>query len=106
MQARTHFFAQGPQFFGVDIIPDAFHVVPVGDNAVFHGVFDLRGSHEGAQGISAKRFGVLCKPGVAFYLEQATKLLSFASYEQIAFYRSCHDAGVLWASDATATDEW
>ena len=37
----TYLFAQGPQFLSIYPTPYPLHVIPIGDNAVFHGVFDL-----------------------------------------------------------------
>jgi hypothetical protein len=37
----TYLFTQSPQFFSIYPTPYPLHVIPIGDNAVFHGVFDL-----------------------------------------------------------------
>lgn len=39
---RTHLLAQRAELLGVDVRPDALHVVPVGDDAVGHRIADLR----------------------------------------------------------------
>lgn len=41
LQACTHFFTQSSQFFSINKVPNSFHIIPICDDAMFDGVFDL-----------------------------------------------------------------
>lgn len=68
-----YLFGHGLEFVRVDKLPDFLHVVPILDNTVFNRILDL---------------------------EQAAQFLGPLADKQVAFNCSCHDPGMLRASDA------
>jgi hypothetical protein len=74
MRARggTHLFAERAQLFCINPIPYAFHVIPVGYDAVFHGVLDL---------------------------QQPPEFLGFPAYENVSLKSTRHNSNVLRPSD-------
>ena len=68
----THLFAERAQLFRINPVPYPLHVVPVGYNAVFHGILDL---------------------------QQTSEFLGFPAYEDIPFKSTCHDPSVLRPPD-------
>jgi hypothetical protein len=69
----TYLLAERTQLFCINPVPYAFHVVPVGYNAVFHGILDL---------------------------QQTPEFLCFSAYKDIPFESTRHDSSVLRPSDA------
>jgi hypothetical protein len=65
-------FTQCLELFGVDVLPDLLHVVPVGDDAVFQRVADL---------------------------EQTAQLLGFLTDKDVSFESAGQDAQVLGTTD-------
>ena len=70
---ETHLLAKRAQLFCINPIPYTLHVVPVGHDAVFHGVFDL---------------------------QQPPEFLGFPANENVPFEGTRHDANVLRPSNA------
>lgn len=70
---HTHLLAQRAQLLRIHPVPDLLHVVPVGHDAVFHGVLDL---------------------------EQTAELLGALADEGLVFQRACEDSDVFGAADA------
>lgn len=60
-------------YFAVNVRPDSLHVIPVGDDSVFHRVSDA---------------------------EQPSMVFGFWSHKQVAFQRASHDADMLRPSHA------
>jgi hypothetical protein len=77
-QVGTDLFAERAQLFRINPIPYAFHIVPVGDDAVFHGVLDL---------------------------QQAPEFLGFPAYEDIPFKSTGHHSNVLRPPDTICERE-
>jgi hypothetical protein len=69
----THLLAERAQLFRIDPVPDTLHVIPVGHNAVFHGILDP---------------------------EQASEFLGFPAYEDVTLESAGHDPSVLRSPDA------
>ena len=69
----THLLAERAQLFRINPVPDALHIVPVGYDAVFHGILDP---------------------------QQTPEFLGFPAYEDVALEGAGHDPSVLRSPDA------
>ena len=73
----THLFAERAQLFCVNPVPYTLHVVPVGHDAVLHGILDL---------------------------QQTSEFLGFPAYEDVPFKSTRHDPSVLRPPDAVESE--
>jgi hypothetical protein len=73
----THLLAERAQLFCINPVPDTLHIVPVGYDAVFHGILDP---------------------------QQTPEFLGFPAYEDVALEGAGHDPGVLRPPDAVGLE--
>ena len=73
----THLLAERAQLFCIDPVPDTLHIVPVGHNAVFHGILDP---------------------------QQASEFLGLPANEDIALESASHDPSVLRSPNAVGLE--
>ena len=74
----THLFTERAQLFRINPVPYTLHVVPVGYDAVFHGILDL---------------------------QQTSEFLGLPAYEDVAFKSTRHDPSVFRSPDTVESEK-